>query len=662
MTIIKEKSLFKEGIKFFCSDEYEKAMDNFIKVTETDKENIEAFICWREAANKLCYYNSQDELLLRKVCNIYEEINKKYQRNVDVLIGWGYALYKLYDIKKGDLLSKALEKYEKANEIDSNNAIVHLRLGDIYSKLGYVNMNQNNFIKSINEFKMTYNLILGDIKPLYRGTFIEFEKTLDENIKLKKQYKELRKAIGLSSNYVYVFGSWGRMLLRLANLKRSKTVLRKEYYIFDNITKGNDSPYILLRKCILSLLIDRKVTAKKYFENSKQNILQLFALLNDENPNIINENIFLLLLDSDLNTFDSHFFYEIIENNKIDRNNLETYKKAYILSNIIISKLHVQLMGNEKYISHYSSVVNSKKILFYNNEKLKLNAINYSNDPTEGKILLEYLYKKEDFSNKKEIKSEYGIFAGCFTFSYDSLNQFRLYGKEDDKEGVGLSLMFKYNFFHEAARLFNENDLEGKTFKKDEVTDNKQIINSEEKFALFRCIYIDPDGQSVVTVGQKEDSLFYKERSKYEDDSNKNNKKEIANNKEGIKNEIEEYNISIKELINFLEIKFTELKIMVEKLNPEIIDQLFINLRYLVKHSAFKEEQECRIIKICRLDNKEVELENNEKIYYKYSPDVSEYIYEIYFGPKATGMEIFQDILTKKGINILCKKSKNPLA
>ena len=89
---------------------------------------------------------------------------------------------------------------------------------------------------------------------------------------------------------------------------------------------------------------------------------------------------------------------------------------------------------------------------------------------------------------------------------------------------------------------------------------------------------------------------------------------------------------------------------------------MLINLRYLIKHVAFKEEQECRIFKICRLESKEVKFDGFERIYYEYKPDVSRYIKKIYFGPKATGMRLFNDMLKQNKINIPHEKSNNPLA
>ena len=81
-----------------------------------------------------------------------------------------------------------------------------------------------------------------------------------------------------------------------------------------------------------------------------------------------------------------------------------------------------------------------------------------------------------------------------------------------------------------------------------------------------------------------------------------------------------------------------------------------------VKHVAFKEEQECRIIKICRIDEVEGVLQGNKRIYCEYNPDVSRYVKKIYFGPKATEIDLFQGMLKLNKKKIECEKSNKPLA
>jgi hypothetical protein len=338
---------------------------------------------------------------------------------------------------------------------------------------------------------------------------------------------------------------------------------------------------------------------------------------------------------------DSVFFNEIIKDIK-DKKTLDKYKKAYILSVLIISQLHVNNINiniNERPVAYYTKKTISQAMLF-NNIAFRLNSINYSNDPTEGKILLDYLFEEGKHSPQK-LNTGYGAFAGCFTFNHDSLNQFRLYGKEDDREGTGLSLVFKNSFFSINAKMGIKQD---------------SVPEEDEKQALFRCIYIDPVTRRVETVGHKEEYLFYQEDN------------------EG---EIKKYRTYIRDIIKSVKYEMEELQELVKELEPEVIGQLLINLRYLTKHIAFKEEQECRIIKIYPLkdkktvkinpvpDNNNIQIDNIKRLYIDYLNIIDDekiYVEKIYFGPNASQMELFTDLLRYKGLNIPCERSRNPLS
>jgi hypothetical protein len=105
-------------------------------------------------------------------------------------------------------------------------------------------------------------------------------------------------------------------------------------------------------------------------------------------------------------------------------------------------------------VAHYrEKTISQKMLLFDEDSNFRLNAINYSNDPTEGKILFDYLFEKDKRPIDESLNREYGAFAGCFIFNHDSLNQFRLYGKENGTKGTGLSLVFRNSFFNEEAKM-----------------------------------------------------------------------------------------------------------------------------------------------------------------------------------------------------------------
>jgi hypothetical protein len=376
--------------------------------------------------------------------------------------------------------------------------------------------------------------------------------------------------------------------------------------------------------------------ALKYFKKTGYDILGILVRSSEDATKPMVDGNFLYSLLDDSRTNDGRFFKEATENmSKEEQKKLDKYKELYILSMFIISQLYVN-DENEKHVAHYSKKDTSQNMLFDEKAKFRLNAINYSNDPAEGRVLLKYLFGSD--STREQLNRKYGAFAGCFTFSYDSLNLFRLYGKDGEQgeqEGTGLSLVFNKDFFSKDIKM---------AIKQNEIKDE------DKKLTLFRCIYIDPIKKRVETVGYVEENFFY-----------------------GKENEFKNYYNNMVSIIDKLNIEMRNLAKLIKdnNLNKEVVGQLLINLRYLIKDSAFKEEQECRIVKICHLYEEKRKISSEEKdnvsvddfkMYIEYEPKISTHVKKIYFGPKVTGIEKFQDFLTYKGLNIQCERSKNDLA
>jgi len=432
---------------------------------------------------------------------------------------------------------------------------------------------------------------------------------------------------------------WGLALSRLASIKPDE-IFEKNLEKFEVASDGINDPDILLLKGVLYFVLkqpDKEVV--ECLKNSGKSILRILTFLDNEiEEKILETNILNLLLDSK-DSRDGKFFNEITKS-LTDEEKIK-YKEVFIRSVYIISLLHVKY-DEEEYVAHYREKDISEKLLFENNFKFRLNAVDYSNDPTEGKTLLDFLYGKNNYKTDEELNTEYEAFTSSFVFDYDNLNMFRLYGKDDNlknnREGTGLSLVFGESFF-------------------DKYADMAIGTPKRKKFSLYRCIYIDPHEKTInpiATIGRKEKYLFYRE---------------------GINDKLEKYDEEMNKVITTVRKEMGKLKeqIKEKKLDSVIVGQLLINLRYLVKHIAFKEEQECRIVRIHNLHNdKAVIVENNKRMFIEYPPKVSEHLVKIYFGPKAEGFDFFKNLLKKYETElkdgrvipreIECKKSENPLA
>ncbi|PVZ79380.1 hypothetical protein C9426_33795 [Serratia sp. S1B] len=131
-----------------------------------------------------------------------------------------------------------------------------------------------------------------------------------------------------------------------------------------------------------------------------------------------------------------------------------------------------------------------------------------------------------------------------------------------------------------------------------------QSLPSELKLPLYRCIYFDPDS-GLIHVAQREEWTFCREKKRCQD-----------NGWDDYKKEIDQVNESVRGLI-------IEIKALIEEINPaknldeaELIDEILLPLRYLIKHYAFKEEQECRTIYITQWNDSRIQLDPNLKRVY----------------------------------------------
>lgn len=157
--------------------------------------------------------------------------------------------------------------------------------------------------------------------------------------------------------------------------------------------------------------------------------------------------------------YKKHLIVKILSIHKpISVNLFEIFKKVEFLLNSLVIK-----NDNEDLIAHYTSPTVAKLLIarnscgFVDNSKIRLNTIDLMNDPTEGEILNQYLNISSDL-----ISTNDQAFMGGFTLHHDSLNQFRLYGKEDRKEGSGLSLILS-NLFFEQENSFSNIRLQNKS-------------------------------------------------------------------------------------------------------------------------------------------------------------------------------------------------------
>ena len=322
----------------------------------------------------------------------------------------------------------------------------------------------------------------------------------------------------------------------------------------------------------------------------------------------------------------------------------------YIL-NLLVVDFDYSLIGEvfpERKIAHYTKldVVNS---LIGESKKFRLNTIQNVNDPTEGKILEKFLNNNE-LDLEETFNDEEQAFISCFTFVHDSLNQFRLYGKSENKEASGVSLVFNKGFFNEndldiysfvpSKQYTNENNLpKEKTDKNMNTQESVENSHDANKLLLYRCIYMDAKS-GFIKLAQRDEITFYRKifyNRVIKDSSHHQELYESASELWKI------YSFHIKSKEKLVSRFLNNLKDNFNQISPShaikykrLIKKIILPLKYLIKHSAFQEEQECRMIRIASLNDKDVQMNFNLKwLYIEYEPAVKEHLSKIYLAPEA---------------------------
>ena len=327
----------------------------------------------------------------------------------------------------------------------------------------------------------------------------------------------------------------------------------------------------------------------------------------------------------------------------------------------------------ERKLAHYTGTDTTNKLLDIEKGKeqpssFRLNTINNVNDPSEGKLLMNYLKEvKEDLSYNSQFDENLHAFISCFTFNHDSLNQFRLYGKEGNKEASGISLVFKKDFFQKYYFIGGLSYV----FFEDTPSSPKNTRNTAEislregkieKQPVMRCVYIDPTS-NYIHLAQRNRLTFFRE---FNDESVQIGSKTLSkaeyewkSYKSFIDQKTEDFSIAFTDLQSDYRVIVKEL-IEIEKVNPSLsskiqvlLNEIILPLKYLIKHSAFQEEQECRMVYMTSLDDKKVKMEFGKFLYVEYEADVRNNLDKIYIAPAATQ---YQPYLAK----LLCKsQTKN---
>ena len=321
----------------------------------------------------------------------------------------------------------------------------------------------------------------------------------------------------------------------------------------------------------------------------------------------------------------------------------------------------------ESQVAHYSRASTAFTLLEKKRKDEKpshfrLSTIRGVNDPTEGLVLGKY-WAQQGISETIHT-NDTATFISRFTFNHDSLNQFRLYGKENGQEATGVSLVFKKEFFSDqsdtlefiaAPSIDPPSKLGQDSSKETEKPESNKLIG---KSTLYRCIYLDPETW-YWTLAQRDKSTFYRENKKAAKDQWNEYSTKISRIKGSVKNCLFDDNNSVLSMLKSISEELEESKAPEESHTYGIEEKqkileavrfILLPLQYLVKHIAFQEEQECRIMYTTHLHDEKIHHDwKTQEMYVEYEEHVLPHIDKIYLSPgSAKYQDFFRILLDQK--------------
>ena len=647
---------FKLGCSYFSIERWKDAVDIFRSIKEHDCKFHEAVrIEWAGAHIKLDQPQKAVELFLQVSAD-----NQKCFDRARFRLG-------ILCLRKG-LGAQAVKAFES---ISSENRILYsnsrMQLGILYLWINEYNMAMKCFENILNTSKDRPD-ICAAIQCLLVDILAKRDVWEDKSLRQRANslIKNIINLIPQFNNDEAFLRHENQLAIGKMHLMENKFTEAKSLFKEQLHTSYHDS------KCFWELVLLLEEVGPEEVENIKRNSLEFLE--------IIDEIAGKLLCAQNIVNYDA-----------LDAS-LESLKKTGRMD----AKLEIDDFKSAEYHSyeykfaHYSRCETAFKLIGNSQtgspSAFRLGSIGNVNDPKEGVVLGQYLGKCCKLASDIFVDNEpYATFVGCFTFNHDSLNQFRLYGKENNQEASGVSLVFSSDFFAQDDRamhinnpmrvddqdrkLKNEDDATNETLKvlKSAMNERGDKANTDKpiKYNLYRCIYIDPE-TGYLSLARRDKATFYQECVNSMNSKNLDSIRKMAEARwENYSKIIERKENGIRDLMEKLVRLIDE--IYEDGANAkEFVDRFMriglLKLQYLVKHAAYQEEQECRIIYITGWEDKKIR-SDLRTIYVECDGSVVEHLDGIYLSPGAKDAKdhfrvLLRDMKIKREIKI--RESRNP--
>ncbi|MBW5392711.1 tetratricopeptide repeat protein, partial [Brachyspira pilosicoli] len=538
----------------------------------------------------------------------------------------------------------AVEDFDKAIELNKNyeGAYFNRGVSKIYLKM---------YNDAIEDYNKVIELNPNEDKAYFNRGIIK--SNLEE---YKEALKDIDKAIELNPNEEKMYSVGGIFKLNLKEYNEAIKYFNKAIELNPN----NKESYFL------------RGSSKIYLENKDAiDDIRSFLKINK------NYNIYIIKI---LQEFDEYYNIEKLFNFMVNIKNNELWENEPItnlLSRFDESKnFDDELKKNIKYlllyeyfllkiltfdieennnieISHYTSLdilplLLNVKVNTKESGNIRINNITTANDPKEGKIL-ERILNKNNIDIKIENDEKALTLQTSYSRNKDSLTMFRLYGKKENKEATGICLVLDNKYFNNLYTSPYSYEFKFKMENNKIEIDEK--INEEKSEENKRNLYW------VLYYNEKENQLIYnKEKSKYASNIIDLNDLNNPNYKAELKEDDKKENM-IKYAFAKIFHYTKEIKKQIEgnenykNIKNQLYSYLFENIKYIIKHEAFFEEQELRMLVTNDYKSDEILIDNDKKkLYIDYMPLFDErnnYIKEIIIGSKVENNEAVAEYIRK---------------
>ena len=568
--------------------------------------------------------NSNDE-----TTKSLEEIIKEYELKISENTSNGEEIVLEYAKMLFSFISKELDGIEfkkiisELKKLDDKYKNKEIGLRYAISLFGFTLKQKNKgdyeetlpLLKELDTKYCSQEIGLWYANTLYNYTF----KDINE-----KEYKEILSSLKeLDEKHDYQeIGLWyAESLFGFSLKQKNKGDYEETLSLLKELNKKydyNEITYLYLKKLIVSNKKSEEIEKILEYNINNEDILNKFLEI------ALNEEDFELLLQM-LKKFrkkiitKKYHFFKYLTTDEIQDEKKQIILKIFKEIQTIMKILSVKKEDFEKLekIGHYTNIevipyVIIKKITDeYSPDdtkgRLLLSNANYMNDPSEGKILLEYLNTMDSsfsslfYRNEFEVSS---VYLSSFTTAIDNLPMWSQYGNN----GKGCCIVFNKNYFDKPKEVHD-------------ITDNLKENESvrQDECVLYRICYID----------------------------DKNNKYKFQKEDEDIKKSLE--NI------------YGNFKIINDENVEKIVMVYLEQIRYLFKSSDYKYEKEYRILKNVPINSKKIIVKKDikpiPKLYVNIESKFNQ-ISEVILGPKVDFPDYISPYIKYCDEKIEIRKSK----